>query len=549
MSGAGDRRAFAGRLWRGEAGAFTRDPGAVGAVRRRLGWLAAPEGTLAELDEVRAFAAGAVREGFREAVLLGMGGSSLCPLVLSRIFAARPDGLGVRVVDTTSPGTVSAMLASLDPARTLFVVSSKSGTTVEPLSLYRLFRAEMSRSLPSPGGHFAAITDPGTPLAAMAAAEGFRGVFAAPADVGGRYSALTVFGMVPAALMGLDVPGLLASAGRMARACGPEVPWELNPGVALGAWMSDQAASGRDKLNLLASPSLEPFALWLEQLLAESTGKEGRGIIPVAGAGAGEPEEHGPDAAFVTMTLEGEEVPGFDQARWESSGFPVFPVRLGSTVELGGEFFRWEVATAAAGSFLGVNPFDEPNVTESKKNTEAILARYAERGSFPEPMPPGVDAGRFIVYPDRAADGIPRGAEALPLLLGRFLGRRGPSPYLAILAYLPYGDGTERLLRGLGETIRAKFGLTTTVGFGPRYLHSTGQIHKGGPSTGLFLYLTCPERPRLPVPGSPYTIGELHMAQALGDEQALRKRGRPVMRIHLMDDGKGLEELARLLAR
>ncbi len=537
---------FVRRIWRKDPKAFPVGPEAHPSIVSRLGWLEAPGATLAAAGEVESFAAEAAGSGFRTAVILGMGGSSLCPLVLSRAFPVRPGFLRVEVADTTSPAVAGKLMRELDPASTLFIVSSKSGTTVEPLSLYALVREWISHGVKEPGKHFAAITDPGSPLEKLAGDEGFRKLFRAPADVGGRFSALTVFGMVPAALMGIDIRRLLGGALEMAERCGPGIPSADNPGVILASWIAEQALAGRDKLTLLMTPEIGPLALWLEQLLAESTGKEGRGVIPVAGEPPAPLEDYGRDRAFVGVSLTGH--PESDEWRaLRRDGAPFFRVGLESLYDLGAEFYRWEMTTAALGAFLGVNPFDEPNVTESKKNTQAILDAYAQTKAFPGESP-GITADGAVFYPPR--DGKKGGSATAVTardLFARFLSLGRPGDYLSVLAFLPYGEECEAGIADLRRYVMKKCRLATTFGYGPRYLHSTGQIHKGGPETGVFLFITEDECERLPVHGQPYSLGELQMAQALGDEESLRRRGRPVMRIHLPAGGTGLAELVRYL--
>jgi glucose-6-phosphate isomerase len=518
--------AVVARLWARDTSLFAAQESRRAAVANRLGWLDAPGFTLAGLAGMEDFAREVRRDGLTTAVLLGMGGSSLCPLVLSETFPPVPGALALRVVDTTSPGTVRGILEELDPAASLVIVASKSGGTIEPNALYRVFREWVDRAVPDPGRHFAAITDPGTSLASLAAGAGFRRVFTAPPDVGGRFSALTVFGMLPAALLGLDCREMLAHAQAMADRC-RLLSEEGNPGLELGRWLAHRAGEGRDKLTLLVSPGLRSLALWLEQLVAESTGKEGLGLLPVAGEPELEAADYTPDRAFVLLSLAEETPVGPSPSLLRGAGHPVLELFLPSPLHLGAEFFRWEAATAVAGALLGINPFDEPNVTESKVNTQAILGGFP-RGVVPQ-VPGGATRGRVTVYPQEGAEHL--GGDAA-LLLEDLLARAGGGSYLAILAYLPYSPGVEEALLPLRRHA-ARRGLASTFGYGPRYLHSTGQIHKGGPPRGLFLILTSAPDPDLPVPGEDYSLGGLHLAQALGDQQALRQRGFPTLRLHL----------------
>jgi hypothetical protein len=401
---------------------------------------------------------------------------------------------------------VARLLADLDPVRSLFLVASKSGTTIEPVILSEIFAAFADR-VPGRPSRFAAITDPGTTLAAQALRDGFAALFEAPADVGGRFSALTAFGMVPAACLGVDVGGLLDRAGAMRDACGASRPPGENPGLDLGLWMADQVRAGRDKLTVLTSPSWALFALWLEQLLAESSGKEGTGIIPVAGEPWGPWSVAGNDRCFVRILGAGEEGECVDPVAAGVAPDRVTEIRGIAPLDVGREAFRWEMATAALGCLLGINPFDEPNVGESKANTMRILeGREAE---------PGVTAPADA---RRRLDGLLAGAT--------------PGEYVALLVYLPYSRSTDEAIVRLRRAIAERCGLATVAGYGPRYLHSTGQIHKGGPPKGRFLIVTAAEE-TVPAPGRPYTLNELHLAQARGDELALSGRGRPVVRLHL----------------
>lgn len=542
------KETFARRIWARDPGLFTSGEEDYPAVLNRLGWLQAPEEGLARVDEVEGFVNSLIKEGYRTAVVLGMGGSSLCPLVLSRVFSAGPPYLDLDVIDTTSPGVVGDHLDKLDPSTTVFILSSKSGTTVEALSLYEIFRQRLAGEVERPQDHFAAVTDSGSPLDLMARREGFRKVFLAPADVGGRYSALTFFGMVPAGLMGLDVRRILQKAQDMVERCGMDKTLPRNPGVSLGAWMAEQAGVGRDKLTILTSPSLAPFALWLEQLLAESTGKEGLGVVPVHGEPPADPEGYGDDRCFVYMELAGDEKTVPDPTRLKTAGFPVQSFVVGSPDELGAEFFRWEMAVAALGSLLGINPFDEPNVAESKKNTSALLDAH-EGGKAFEPVSHELERGPFIIsLPDEDLGSAEEHVTGISELFDLFLAPVRPGDYLVIAAYLPYGPSVEGPIEELRAHVLSRKKAATTFGYGPRYLHSTGQLHKGGPENGHFLFLTEPDSRRIIIPGRPYTLWELQAAQALGDEKALRGRGRRVLRIHLKNGVTDLAELVRTIS-
>lgn len=514
------------RLWAGDPTLWAAGP--TPEIEDRLGWLRLPEAMLPEVAGLQGFAAEVAGEGVRHVVLLGMGGSSLAPEVFARTFGRRAGYPELRVLDSTHPRAVRAVDERVDPASTLFLVSSKSGTTIEPLAFFHHFWDRVSAATPSPGRHFAAVTDPGSHLAGLARERGFRRVFEADPHVGGRFSALSPFGLVPAALIGADLTRLLAAAHRMAAAC--RRPPEENPGFVLGAVLGELARAGRDKATFLVSPSLAAFPGWLEQLVAESTGKDGRGIVPIADEAAGPPAVYGGDRGFVYLARRGDHDPRAAAVdALEAAGHPV--VRLGreDPADLGAEMFRAEVAVAMAGSVLGIHPFNQPDVQLAKE-----LASRAMRGEG--------DGTAIEFVP--AADG-----PALAASLASFLGQARPGDYLALQAFLEPTPGAEAALQGLRLRVRDRLRLATTLGFGPRFLHSSGQLHKGGPNTGLFLQLVDDPRPDLPVPGAGYTFGQLVSAQADGDYRALAARGRRVLRVHLNGDtAGGLALLDRALA-
>ncbi len=480
-------------------------------IADRLGWLEVAHAMRQHLPDLLAFAEEARREGVRHVVLLGMGGSSLGPEALSRTFGSAPGFPQLIVLDTTVPEAVEAATREIDPASTLFSVSSKSGTTTEPLALYAHFRAlvEAAVGAEDAGRRFFAITDAGTPLESMAREQGFRRAFLNPADIGGRYSVLSYFGLTPAALMGLDVGALLDRAVAMMHACGPSAPVRENPAALLGAAMAGHALRGRDKLTLIASPSIAAFGLWAEQLVAESLGKEGRGIVPVEGEPLLDPGCYGDDRQFTYLRLDGDDNAAADAsvAAIEAAGRPVVRLALRDRYDLGAEFFRWELATAIAGAMLGVHPFDQPNVQQAKDQTLLALSEFARLGRLPDVDAPGSLAG--------------------------LLDTARPGDYLAILAYVRQTPDTDAALSGLRRAVAERCRIATTLGYGPRYLHSTGQVHKGGPDTGLFLLLTDDSAEDAPVPGEPYSFGTLAEAQALGDLRALQSLGRRVARVRL----------------
>ncbi len=488
----------------------------------RLGWIGLPQEAFDQAAGLAAFGDEVAASGITDVVLAGMGGSSLAPLVLSRVFGHADGRPALHVLDTSSPAQVAALLASLAPASTLVVVSSKSGSTVEPLSLAAVFRAWLGDELGDGAGrHFIAITDPGSPLVRYAGDHGFLRTFLAPPEVGGRYAALTPFATVPAALAGLDVAGLAAAGLATEQACRLDTP--DNPGAALGAWLADAYTSGRDKVTLVVSRPLAAFGLWVEQLIAESTGKEGAGLLPVLEDAPGDPASHGADRmTFVLRT------PGDDElaalARRLSETEPVFESVLTDTRDLGGEFVRWEWAVALLSALTGIEPFDQPNVAEAKAATEAIL-----RAGAHEPV-----ADRIEVT---GPDGVVSGLKGLVPAVERMLSGCPACSYLALLAYLPDDAALLGPLHRVSESVGDSYGIAVTPELGPRYLHSTGQYHKGGPRTGLFVVISAGSPLDVPVPGASYTLGELNRAQASGDVATLRAHGRPVVHVSLPDPG------------
>jgi transaldolase/glucose-6-phosphate isomerase len=465
-------------------------------ITDRLGWLTVHEVMHERCPELEEFAAQCAADGLTHAVLAGMGGSSLAPEVLRATFGVAPGMLDLAVLDTTHPDQILAVERGLDLGRTLFLIASKSGTTTETLSHFAYFWDKIRD-----GSRFVAITDPGTPLEALARDRGFRATFLNPPDIGGRYSALSYFGLVPAALIGAELDGLLDRAAEAAHACVPYVPLEDNPGAWLGALLGEAARAGRDKLTLVLDERVRAFGFWVEQLIAESTGKGGKGIVPVEGEDLGPPEVYGTDRLFVSV---GEEKLHEALRPLAEAGQPIAHLNLEEPIELGREFFRWEFATAVAGAVLGINPFDQPNVQEAKDNTKRLLGA----GEIPDP---GFDD------------------------LGALLAQVRPGDYLAIQAYLPRGVAVERRLHAARMRLRDRLRVATTVGFGPRFLHSTGQLHKGGPDTGVFVQVVEPPEQDLPIPGQPYSFGTLLAAQAAGDLQSLRSHGRRVARVHLAE--------------
>lgn len=507
------------RLWGKDHTVWSAQP--VPELTDRLGWLKLPESMRTQAEDLARFGQEVRADGFRDAVVLGMGGSSLAPEVFSRSYGSSNGYPALTVLDSTHPEAVRSLAGRLDPARTLFVVSSKSGTTTETLSLFRAFWQWAGGA----GSQFVAVTDPGTSLERLARERGFRAVFNAPEDVGGRYSALTNFGLVPAALLGVDVRDLLLRARSMAEAC--TAPAMSNPGLILGAALGELALAGRDKVTFLASRGIDSFPDWIEQLVAESTGKLGRGIVPVVGERTGEPGVYGQDRFFAGLILGEDRALETRLASLETVGHPVARFRLADPADLGREMFRWEMATAAAGAVLGVNPFDQPDVQLAKE----LATRAMKERSSGAPAAPADEI--------RASDEGPLGSA-----LEHWLAGAGPGSYLGVHAYLPADRETTEILHDVQARLRDRTRLATTFGYGPRFLHSTGQLHKGGPDTGRFLQIVDEPEHDLPVPETDYTFGTLIRAQADGDRSALEQRGRRVMRVNLGNDVAG--GLARL---
>ena len=534
---------FSERLWAADPTLWKADDDFhQKIVANALGWLSVFEGVRDEIQGLTEFVHELRAEGCRSAVLLGMGGSSLAPEVMSAILGTRPGYLDLHVLDSTDPAAVAAVAAAVDLESTLFVVASKSGGTTETACFHAYFY-ERLRELDGEhaGHHFVAITDEGASLEQQALDQGFRAVFVNPGDIGGRYSALSFFGMVPAALIGVDLERLLDGVRAMAVACGPDVPAEQNPALRLGAAMGELALHGRDKLTLVFEPPLAPLGAWVEQLVAESTGKEGTGILPVDLEELGPAGAYGDDRVFAAVRLAGAADAGVAGAleALRDAGHPVLEHEMADVLDLGGEFLRWEIAVAAAGHVLGIDAFDQPNVQESKDMTKGLLGEYAATGELPAEPP--ADDGRRVVYPV--------GDEDLPAALREFLAQAAAGDYVALQAYVAPGQAVWDQLQAVRLQLRDGLRVATTLGFGPRYLHSTGQLHKGGPNTGLFLQLLGHDPDDVEIPGQPYSFGTLKRAQARGDLTALRTHGCRAIRVCLGDDvPAGLARLAELIA-
>jgi len=549
---------WAERVWDRDATLWSMNERVQAAVADRLGWLDAPAHFAGQVAALEGFGEGVRDAGFTTAVVGGMGGSSLAPDILHRTFGSGEGWLDLRILDSTDPAAVSATVGDLDPLATLWIVASKSGTTTEPLAFQadawdraeRALRAARAPGYEHAGELMVAITDPGKSVEAIPHHNDLREVFLNPPDIGGRYSALTYVGLVPASLIGIDLDPFLASALAMADACREPEP-EANPGVSLGLAIGTLAKAGRDKLTFVADPSIESFGAWAEQLIAESTGKHGTGIVPVDREPLGTVAAYGKDRVFVRLAVDdGEgwrEADAFVDAA-EAAGHPVIRISLAEPIDLGAEAFRWELATAIAGAVLGIDPFDQPNVEEAKELTRKVL-KAAESGEARTPAPPAIvtDGDRGLALHGDAALRLTAGDGTLVGELARHLARRKPNAYLAIQAFIAPSAATEEALQRIRVLLRDATGSATTVGFGPRFLHSTGQLHKGGPPTGWFLQLTSDHPVDRPIPGWPYTFGRLIDAQAEGDFAAIESHDLPILRVHLAELERGLVALEAAL--
>jgi len=535
------------RLWAGDASLWSgADEG------KWVGWLHVVEQELADIDRLRGFADVVMQRGFTDIVLLGMGGSSLGPEVLAATFARRFGWPRFHMLDSTDPAQIEAIKRAVDLPKTLFIVSSKSGTTLEPniFMSYFLDCVRTVRGADHAGENFVAVTDPGSSLEEQARRLNFAHVFHGVPSIGGRYSVLSKFGLVPAAAMGLDVKRLLEITQTMVRSCAADVPPEENPGVRLGVAMGVAATRfGRDKVTIIASPGIADFGAWLEQLLAESTGKHGRGLIPLAGEPLATPECYGSDRFFAYLELEGQIDPSQRRGveALERAGHPVARIAVKDIWDIGQEFFRWEIATAVAGSIIGIDPFDQPDVEASKDKTCALTAAYENLHSLPEEVPLYRKNGLALYADRRNAAEIGKHETLFGYLKTHFGRVHGGTAgdYVGLLAYIQRNEANTRVMTAMRTRIRDRTHAATCLGFGPRFQHSTGQAYKGGPNSGVFLQITCDDRADIDVPGHSYSFGVVKAAQARGDLEVLVERGRRALRVHLTDVDKGLAELAR----
>jgi glucose-6-phosphate isomerase len=536
------------RLWQGDTSLWSGQD-----EDKWLGWLRITEEQIAHLQQLTEIAADTV--GFTHALLLGMGGSSLCPEVFKITFGKQAGHPELHVLDSTDPAQIRAIERQIDIAKTVFIVASKSGSTLEPNIFKQYFfdRVQQTAGKENAGRQFIAITDPGSKMQQVAENDRFRRIFAGLPSIGGRYSALSNFGMVPAAVMGLDVRRFLADTAEMVRACGPDIPAAENPGAMLGMVLGTLAKAGRDKVTILTSPGIHDLGAWLEQLLAESTGKQGKGLIPVDRERPGAPEVYGQDRVFVYLRLRDGADPQQDafMDALKKAGQPVVRIDVAGIYDIGQEFFRWEIATAVAGSILGINAFNQPDVEASKLATRDLTSEYEKNGRLPEEKPLWEENGVKLFTDDRNAaklGSLTGGRMSLAGLIGAHLGQLAAGDYFALLGYLQMNAEHEEALQAIRHTVRDRRKVATCLGFGPRFLHSTGQAYKGGPNSGVFLQVTCDDAADLPVPGQKYTFGVVKAAQARGDFHVLAERQRRALRVHLPADlASGLKTLGQIV--
>ena len=539
---------LAKRIWRKDATLWKDDESNQKIIRNALGWLTVPDEMIGVIDELTEFADLVRQRGFQTVMVCGMGGSSLCPEVLARTFGRHPDFPELIVLDSTDPDVLAAMLNRVDIEKCLFVIASKSGSTTEPNTFYKFWYEQLSKRVDSPGANFIAITDPGSPMVDTARELGFQRTFLNQADIGGRYSALSYFGMVPAALMGIDVRKFLSHAKEAEQSCSAAMSVTRNLALQLGIIVGEAANVGRDKLTFVIDEQIVTLGLWIEQLIAESTGKEGKGILPVVGEDLGGPSEYSNDRLFVAISVgEPSSETGTKLHELEKAGHPVIYRKLSDIYELGAEFFIWEFATACAGWRLGINPFDQPNVQESKDATKELLSKFVSHGSLPEQNKLVADE-LITIYAEGNAENLSSSStlQAIRSLLASVK----TNDYIALLTYTEETSAIDDELQKIRRTLRNATKCATTLGFGPRFLHSTGQLHKGGPDTGVFFQITANDAVDYAVPGEPYTFSILKQAQALGDFRSLATRGRRAIRVDLGNETlKGLERLHELISQ
>jgi transaldolase / glucose-6-phosphate isomerase len=532
------------RLWQKDASLWSdTDEG------RWLGWLTVADEQFANLATFKQLAAEVKKAKFKHVLLLGMGGSSLCPEVLRMTFGKVAGFPELHVLDSTDPVQIKTLEKKLDLKKTLCIVSSKSGSTLEPNIFKQYFFERVKKAVGEKlvGSRFIAVTDPGSKMQQVAESDYFWKIFAGVPSIGGRYSALSNFGMVPAASMGMDLGKFLKNTLEMSKACGAGTTPDNNPGVLLGTILGVAATHGRDKIAIITSPGIFDLGAWLEQLIAESTGKIGKGIIPVDRENLAKPETYGHDRVFAYLTLAGKTNKAQDAAlaALEKAGQPVIRITLPNTYTLGQEFFRWELATAVAGSIIGIDAFNQPDVEASKIETRKLTSEYEAQGHLP-PELPFFTSKEAKLFADPKNTAALSGGKSLAEVLKSHLSRIGPGDYFAVLGYIPMNAENQAALQSIRISVRDSKKVATCLGFGPRFLHSTGQAYKGGPNSGVFLQITCDDATDLPVPGQKYTFGIVKAAQARGDFAVLAERGRRALRVHL---GKNLKSGLKALAK
>ena len=536
------------RLWQKDASLWTSTD-----ESNWLGWLTIADEQLANLDTLKQLAADVKKAKFRHVLLLGMGGSSLCPEVLRMTFGKMAGFPELQVLDSTDPVQIKALEKKVDLKKTLCIVSSKSGSTLEPNIFKQYFFQRVKKAVGENvvGSRFIAVTDPGSKMQQVAESDKFWKIFAGVPSIGGRYSALSNFGMVPAAAMGLDLGKFLNSTKEMVRACGANSAADANPGVILGTILGVAANHGRDKITIIASPGIHDLGAWLEQLIAESTGKIGKGIIPVDREKLAKPAAYGNDRVFAYLRLAAKPNKAQDAAvaAIEKAGHPVVRITLPNIYALGQEFFRWEIATAVAGSIIGINAFNQPDVEASKIETKKLTSQYEATGSLPAESPFLTTKDGKLFADEKNTAALAAG-KTLGEVLKAHLSRIGEGDYFAVLGYIPMNAQNEKALQAIRTAVRDARKVATCLGFGPRFLHSTGQAYKGGPNSGVFLQITCDDASDLAVPGQKYTFGVVKAAQARGDFAVLAERGRRALRVHLGKNLKsGLQALAKAVAQ
>jgi len=525
------------RIWKKDAALWKDDEPSQKIIKNSLGWLTVPDEMLAVVDELTEFAELIRNRGFETVMVCGMGGSSLCPEVLTKTFGRQTGFPELLVLDSTDPDVLAGLLDRVDIEKCLFIIASKSGSTTEPNTFYKFWYDQLGKRVDSPGKNFIAITDPGSSLVETAAQLGFQRTFLNQPDIGGRYSALSYFGIVPAVLMGIDIRKFLGRAKEAEQTCSAVMPAARNLALQLGIIIGEAAIAGRDKLTFVIDDQIATLGLWIEQLIAESTGKEGKGVVPVVAEPPGSVDKYSGDRLFVSISIgEPSNETKSHLGALANAGHPIVYREFNDIYDLSAEFFVWEFATACAGWRIGINPFDQPNVQESKDATKELLNTFVSHGQLPE-QDQLIAEDSIVVFADMKDDSLP--TSSLLDLLRAFLSKVRTGDYLALLSYVEETSAIEAELLKIRSTLRDATRCATTSGYGPRFLHSTGQLHKGGPPTGVFFQITANDAQDFAVPGEAYTFSILKQAQALGDFHSLSKRGRRAIRVDLGNDTIG----------